>query len=77
MNNYRQALNILNGTSALKKSMENLGITNDKVFTEWLEELDYLKGLSKELIWETQEMEYYQKLVNFYASKWVTMHLIS
>ena len=70
MNNYRQALNILNGTSALKKSMENLGIINDKVFAEWLEEeQDYLKGLSKEPIQETQEMEYYQKLVNLYTSK--------
>lgn len=51
MNNYRQALNILNGASALDKSMAHLEITNVKVFAEWLEEeQDYLKELSKEPI---------------------------
>ena len=70
MNNYRQALDILNGASALEKSMANLEITDIKVFTEWLEEERvYLKGLLKEPIRETQEMEYYQKLVNFNASE--------
>jgi hypothetical protein len=70
VNNYRQALNILNGASALEKSMAHLEITDVKVFAEWLEEgQDYLKELSKEPIRETQEMEYYQKLVNFHASE--------
>jgi hypothetical protein len=70
VNNYRQALDILNGASALERSMANLEITDDKVFAEWLEEERvYLKGLSKEPVRETQEMEYYQKLVNFNASE--------
>ena len=51
MNNYRQALDILNSALALEKSMANLKITDVKVFAEWLEEERvYLKGLSKELI---------------------------
>jgi len=51
VNNYRQALDILNRALALKKSMANLKITDVKVFTEWLEEEQvYLKGLVKELI---------------------------
>jgi hypothetical protein len=50
--------------------MANLEITDVKVFAEWLEEeRDYLKELSKEPIRETQEMEYYQKLVNLQASE--------
>jgi uncharacterized membrane protein YvbJ len=70
VNNYRQALDILSGASALEKSMANLEITDVKVFTEWLEEeRDYLKGLLKELLQETQEIEYYLKLVNFHASE--------
>ena len=54
------------------KTMADLKITDMGVFVEWLEEeQDYLKGLSKEPICETQEMEYYQKLVNLNASEWV------
>ncbi|KAF8518833.1 hypothetical protein BU17DRAFT_48296 [Hysterangium stoloniferum] len=70
VNNYRQALDILKGESALKKSMADHGITNMAVFGEWLvEEWEYLKGLATEPIRETQEMEYYQKLVNLGASE--------
>jgi hypothetical protein len=70
VNNYTQALDILQGASALERSMADLAITNTNVFAEWLEEeREYLKGLSTEPIRETQEMEYYQKLVNLRASE--------
>jgi hypothetical protein len=70
VNNYMQALDILKGAPALQRSMADLGIMDAKVFAEWLEEeRGYLKGLSKEPIQETQQMEYYQKLVNLGASE--------
>jgi hypothetical protein len=50
--------------------MADLNITSVEVFAQWLEEeREYLKGLSMEPIRETQEMEYYQKLVNLQASE--------
>jgi hypothetical protein len=50
--------------------MADLEITDTGMFGVWLEEeRTYLKGLSKEPIRETQEMEYYQKLVNLNASE--------
>ena len=70
VNNYRQALDILKGESALKKAMVDHGIADIAVFGEWLaEEREYLQGLTTEPIRETQEMEYYQKLVNLRASE--------
>lgn len=70
MNNYRQAIDILKGEFVLKKTMVDLGVTDTSVFAVWLvEEQNYLKGLSKELLREMQEMEYYQKLVNLGASE--------
>lgn len=72
VNNYKQALTILDGETALTKAMADQGITDPRVFTEWLdEEKVYLQGLTKEPIRETQEMEYYQKLVNLNASEYV------
>ena len=38
MNNYVQALDILKGQSALKKTMADLGVTNTGEFAVWLEE---------------------------------------
>ena len=50
--------------------MTDLEITDVTMFAQWLEEeREYLKGLSIEPIRETQEMEYYQKLVNLRASE--------
>jgi hypothetical protein len=70
VNNYKQALDILKGESAFNRTLADLGITDTSVFSVWLEEeRDYLRGLSKDPICETQEMEYYQKLVNLNASK--------
>lgn len=49
--------------------MESQGIADTKGFHQWLEdEHTYLSLLVKEPIQETLEMEYYQKLVNYYSS---------
>ncbi|KAF7761157.1 hypothetical protein Agabi119p4_10566 [Agaricus bisporus var. burnettii] len=63
--NYCQALRIIEGESTLLKKMEKQGIQDGKVFEKWLEEeRAYLKGLSQEPIEETMAMEYYQSLVD-------------
>jgi hypothetical protein len=50
--------------------MKDLGITDDRVFEMWIqEERMYLQGLKKEPVDETLQMEYYQKLINLWASK--------
>ena len=70
VNNYKQAISILNGEAAFFKQMHNQNIANTSVFQEWLaEEKAYLKGLSREPLLETLEMEYWQKLVNLAASQ--------
>ncbi|KAG1799829.1 uncharacterized protein HD556DRAFT_1430551 [Suillus plorans] len=62
--NYKQALDILNdGNTTLPKLMQDLGLTDESIFERWLEEeKTYLQD-------ETLQMEYWQKLVNFTASK--------
>ena len=53
--------------------MRDLGVVDTKVFEEWLEEEKaYLLGLQKEPLEETLQMEYWQKLLNLQASKYVT-----
>lgn len=70
IDNYKQALGILQGEDALKKSMAEHGIAGPEVFKEWLaEERAYLRGLAKEPVEETQEMDYYQALVNLAANQ--------
>lgn len=50
--------------------MAEHNIVDPEVFTQWLdEERVYLRGLSQEPLRESQEMEYYQKLVNLRASE--------
>ena len=50
--------------------MLDMGIPSVEVFEGWLnEEREYLQGLKTEPEAETLQMEYYQKLVNFYASE--------
>jgi hypothetical protein len=45
--------------------MRQAGISGTEVFEEWLrQEKEYLKNLSKEDPEETDQMEYYQQLVN-------------
>lgn len=55
VNNYKQALDILQGERALQKAMHDLGIESMAVFSLWLR--------------ETEEMEYYQQLVNLSANE--------
>lgn len=69
--NYKQALEILaNGEAVLPKVMEDLRVEDESVFDRWLEdEKIYLKGLTREPEEETLQMEYWQRSVNFNASK--------
>jgi hypothetical protein len=51
--------------------MRALNVPTRDVFDNWLEkEKGFLRLLTKEPLQETQEMEYYQKLVNFYACEY-------
>jgi hypothetical protein len=57
--------------------MEDLGIADVGVFDGWLaEEREYLLGLKREPEIETLQMEYYQKLVNLWASEYVPPHYL-
>ena len=70
VNNYKQAIGILNGEAAFVKQLHDQHIANTSVFQDWLaEEKAYLEGLSREPLLETLEMEYWQKLVNLGASQ--------
>ncbi|KAH7917124.1 hypothetical protein BV22DRAFT_1135675 [Leucogyrophana mollusca] len=70
-NNYKQALDILEtGPITLAKVMDELKLTDEKIFEQWLEEEKvYLTGLQKEPEVKTLQMEYWQRLVNLQASK--------
>ncbi|KAJ6505360.1 hypothetical protein C8R45DRAFT_1051065 [Mycena sanguinolenta] len=62
---YRRALEVLATQQTLRNAMRRLNVQSTAEFEEWLEkEKAYLRGLSKEPLQETLEMEYYQKLVN-------------
>ena len=55
----------------LTQVMVDLEICDPTTFNEWLqEEKQYLKGLTKELEEETLHVEYYQKLLALWGSKW-------
>lgn len=72
VNNYKQAVSLLDGKHTLVKTMHDLSIADETVFDMWLEEEKaYLLALSKEPLIETMEMEYYQKLVNLRDSRCV------
>ena len=74
VNNYKQALGILNGRAALKKTMEDQGIESPDVFERWLEEEKaYLRALVKEPVHETLEMEYYEALIKLNANEYVAI----
>ena len=50
--------------------MQELGIKDTNTFNTWLkEEKEYLHGLKREPEVETLQMEYWQKLVNYEASR--------
>jgi hypothetical protein len=60
------------GLPALQEAMRALDVPTRDVFEDWLEkEKRFLRLLTKEPLQETQEMEYYQKLVNFYACEYI------
>ncbi|KAF7353123.1 hypothetical protein MSAN_01499700 [Mycena sanguinolenta] len=62
---YRRALEVLATQPTLCDTMQRLGVKSRAEFEGWLEkEKAHLRGLSKEPLQETLEMEYYQKLVN-------------
>jgi hypothetical protein len=71
LNNYKQALGILkNSPTTLARIMLDMNIPTVDVFSDWLnEKKEYLQGLKTEPEAETLQMEYYQKLVNFHASR--------
>ena len=77
VNNYKQALEILNGRMALKKTMEDQGIASLEVFECWLEEEQaYLRTLAKEPIHETLEMGSYEALANLKTHEYVVIILL-
>jgi hypothetical protein len=70
LNNYRQALDLLQTKPAVIAALEKLGATDAMAVEGWLcEEGAYLRGLSKEPLQETSEMEYYTTLVKFRDSE--------
>ncbi|KAJ7491428.1 hypothetical protein B0H11DRAFT_1912051 [Mycena galericulata] len=65
VNNYKQAVEILDTQESLEFAMEQAGISGPHVFEERLaQEKAYLDSLSKEPQTETDQMEYYQHLVD-------------
>lgn len=70
-NNYVQATGLLeNLPIILNRLMVEMDIECVSVFDSWLnEEREYLKSLRKEPPIETLQMEYYQKLINLWASE--------
>ena len=70
LNNYKQALHILDTKPSVMKALASLGATDVDIVKTWLqEEEECLCGLSKELLEETLEIEYYKMLTNLHASK--------
>ena len=71
LNNYEQALAILKDSPVvLARVMDDMDISDAGVFAKWLdEERVYLQGLKTEPEGETLQMEYYQKLINLWASE--------
>ncbi|KAJ7736059.1 hypothetical protein B0H14DRAFT_3097554 [Mycena olivaceomarginata] len=65
INNYKQALEQIDLGDSLKFAMDQAGISGPEVFEEQLkQEQEYLRGLSKEPEAETDQMEYYTRLVH-------------
>lgn len=70
LNNYKQALRILDTKPSVIKALTSLGATDANTVKIWLrEEEEYLRGLSKEPAEETLEMEYYKMLTDLYSSE--------
>ena len=74
VNNYKQAVEIIESEEALRFAMDAAGISGGEEFvSRRAEEEAYLRGLSKEPAVETQAMEYYQRLVNLNARRCETI----
>jgi hypothetical protein len=72
LNNYKQALAILETKPAVESALRKVGAGDELVVVDWLkEEAEYLRGLSKEPLLETLEMEYYKLLVILGDSEYV------
>ena len=70
LNNYKQALSLLETKPAVIAALAKVGALNGKVVHEWLqEEGAYLRQLSKEPLEETLEMEYYKMLESLRVTK--------
>jgi hypothetical protein len=68
--NYKQALMILETRPAVNEALMKVGAAGGVTVESWLrEEETYLRGLSKEPLEETLEMEYYKMLMNMHASE--------
>ncbi|KAF8212930.1 hypothetical protein K438DRAFT_1565919 [Mycena galopus ATCC 62051] len=63
VNNHKQAVSILDTEKSVKYAMAQAGVTEEMMKTRLEEEKAYLDGLSVEPE-ETDQMEYYQQLVN-------------
>ncbi|KAF8184332.1 hypothetical protein K438DRAFT_1907876 [Mycena galopus ATCC 62051] len=64
VNNYKQAVSILNTEKTVKYAMAQAGVTEEMMEAHLEKEKVYLDGLSVEPAEETDHMEYYQQLVN-------------
>ncbi|KAF8337774.1 hypothetical protein F5887DRAFT_1063021 [Amanita rubescens] len=67
VDNYKQALKILQTEAPLRQLMKRHGITDPAIFRTWLdEEKTYLSSLLREPPEETLEIEYYERLVQLF-----------
>ncbi|KAF8156396.1 hypothetical protein K438DRAFT_1986820 [Mycena galopus ATCC 62051] len=63
VNNYKQAVSILDTEKSVKYAMAQAGVTEEMMKTRLEEEKAYLDGLLVEPEEETDQMEYYQQLL--------------
>ncbi|KAJ7724670.1 hypothetical protein B0H16DRAFT_1895414 [Mycena metata] len=77
VDNYWQALEILEEETSLHTAMAAAGIDDVSEFPRRLQkEFKFLKGLMKEAEEDTQQMQYYQRLVNFADRRCVSFPII-
>jgi hypothetical protein len=70
LNNYKQALELLDGSPSVMAALSQLGATSTAIVEEWLEEEGaYLQALKKEPLEETLEMEYYKVVLSLRDSE--------
>ncbi|KAF8808965.1 hypothetical protein BYT27DRAFT_7222762 [Phlegmacium glaucopus] len=70
LNNYKQALALLDTRQTVAATLKKLGANDEETVRGWLkEDEDYLCGLSKEPLQKTREMEYYKLLLTLCGSQ--------